>query len=551
MESQNKEFCTKKASRNEKLKSWTMPWMDLWQTLAQYFAPRMAGITVKRGMADVIHADLYEDIGKESAEDFASGCVNYIIPPGETWARFESRNPDPSQAEIDFWQEATKIILEDMVSSSFHLCAHDDFLISGVFGTATVRVEKGDKNPYRFTNLYPGRYQLENNNDDEPDVHYQEIDWTAKQCADKFGREALHDNMLKDLDGHDSAGGDSGGFREWKILYLVEPRKGGRTGLMVPPHERPYCEYWIDVENNHQLGPEGGFYENPYITNRMYLCIDSFWGHSLAMRTLPKVQQLCQMEEDLMLAQELRNNPPWLAPDDGSFRSVNIPGGTTYYKADKDPRHRPSQVDLKNDTVHTEETLMRKRNEVARSWFSDMFQMFADAPKQRTATEVLAMIEQKLVLFTPFFTRYTKEKLTPILGRCLGIAWREGRLPQPPAEVLMSGGDFKVEYSSRIALAVKLFENRQLLQLLDMAGVVAQYDPSVIKVLKSRDIFRKLAQNMGVDPKLLESEQAIRAALNQEMSMQQAMQAAQLAETSASAMSKLPEGGEGLLKQAV
>lgn len=532
METRNEDLCTNLCGRYEKLKSSSLPWHDLYQQLSEYYATRLATVTVERFDADLLEEDLYEDVGKEAAEDFAAGCTNYIVPAGEKWARFDADDPDAPEIVKEYWARATEIVLGDMVASSFHLEAQEDFFMSGVYGLANMKVEEGKRYPYKFQMVNPGYYQFECDDEDTPDIVYQTFKRTTKQLVDQFGKEELHDNILSKV------GKVDGVAESHEVLHVVMPRETYIEGLSVPQN-RPYAEYWIDVKNKHLMS-EGGFYENPYIISRMYKCSDSFRGYSIAMRCLPKVRQLSQMEEDKMIAQELLNDPPWLSPNDGAADFVNTPGGITYYDASLDPRHKPEQITLKNAVHHTREEIQQKRDEVRKSFFADMFQAFADQPKQMTATEVLAIMEQKLVLFTPFFTRYTKEKLNRVLERCLKIGIRNGRVPAPPQEVLLRGGNFKIEYSSRVALAIKLMENKNLLQLLDMVIPLSQVDPTVLKVVKLRESVRRFADNLAIDPDLLTSEDDIMDEINEERALQGAMASAEIGDKAASAVGKLP-----------
>lgn len=534
MEARELKMCTMLCARHEKLVSNDMTWRELEQELAQYFATRYATITVERGDADLLEEDLYEDIGKEAAEDFAAGCTNYIIPAGEQWARVESEDDEAPQMVRDYWARATKTLLSDMVASSFHLEAQEDFFITSVFGTANMKVEKGKKFPYRFSMVNPGTYVFEVDEDDLPDIHYVLYKRTAKQCADQFGEKELHDSMIKELSDPEDPS-----VKKHSILYVVMPRKTSIAGMTVGTN-RPYAEYWIDVTNKHMLF-EDGYYENPFIVSRMYKTSDSARGYSLAMRTLSKVRQLSQMEEDKMIAQELLNDPPWLSPNQGAFELVNQPGGINYYDASLDPRHRPEQMRLHNAVHHTREEIQMKREEVRKTFFADMFQAFADQPKQMTATEVLAIMEQKLVLFTPFFARYTKEKLNRIIERCLNIGIREGRIESPPPEVMANGGGYKIIYSSRVALAIKLLENKNLLQLIDVIIPMRELDPHVAKVIKSRDFIRRLSENLAVDPDLIETEENIVEQIRQENEMAAMQQQLEMAETASKAVSNLPQ----------
>ena len=535
MEARNKEFCEKKVKRSDKLKSATLPWMDKWQEVSEYFAPRMSTITVDRLDADINEPRLLDDIGTEAAEDCAAGMINYMMPAGEQWARLEPDYNDASPEAKDWYTKASRRMLELMTQSGFYLEAHDDLFTWVVFGTSNMKIEKGTSRPYKFEEIPIGKYWVEINEEGLPDLVYFEYELTVKQCAEKWGKDELHDSMQEAL------GKDTEVDVKHKILQVVYPRDSSEVSEgYTSPTKRPYGYCFIDMSNYHLL-EEGGTYENPFVISRFMKANGTHWGHSIGQRTLSKVRQLNEMEQDRMLAAEKRLDPPWIAPDEGSYEIMNVPGGINYYKATLDPRHRPEQLDLRYDVHTVQEDIDRKRQEVRRSFFADMFTMFQENPAAiKTATLATLMQDEKMTLFTPAFARYTKEKIDRIIERCFNIGIREGYFEEPPEEILINGS-YRVTYTSRIANTIRLMENRNLFQFMEIGAAMLEIDDTVRMKGKWREMLARAAENLSIDPDLINSEEDIREALDQRAQQQQAEQAAMMAESITKSASQLPE----------
>ena len=79
----------------------------------------------------------------------------------------------------------------------------------------------------------------------------------------------------------------------------------------------------------------------------------------------------------------------------------------------------------------------RKQQAIESAFHVDMFRMFASIDKQMTATEVAERSTEKLVQFSPSFTRKTTELLTPMLRSVFGILIRGGKVPPPPQDAII------------------------------------------------------------------------------------------------------------------
>jgi hypothetical protein len=127
-----------------------------------------------------------------------------------------------------------------------------------------------------------------------------------------------------------------------------------------------------------------------------------------------------------------------------------------------------------------------------------------------TAREVTERASEKLIQFSPTFSRMTTELYTPLLTRVWGILIRAGAFPPPPQEMVVQTPDGgmgipppQVSYSSKIALAIKGLENGSLMNVFEMWMQSAQLKPEVLDNLNWDSTFRDSVRNAGLPARWL------------------------------------------------
>jgi hypothetical protein len=167
----------------------------------------------------------------------------------------------------------------------------------------------------------------------------------------------------------------------------------------------------------------------------------------------------------------------------------------------------------------------------------DMFRMFAslDRPAM-TATEVAERASEKLVQFSPSFTRKTTELLTPMLRGVFGILIRGGQFLPPPREAILMDAlgqpiipEPEVSYVSKVALAIRAMQNLSLARTMERNAIIAQVRPEVLDNFKWDTIARETARNDGLPADWLaeadevEEARTARAEAQAQMQQQQSM----------------------------
>jgi hypothetical protein len=170
------------------------------------------------------------------------------------------------------------------------------------------------------------------------------------------------------------------------------------------------------------------------------------------------------------------------------------------------------------------------------------------APNRMTATEVNARNAERLAQFSPTFSRLTTELLTPLLQRVYGILARNGAFPPPPEALIQQGptGELfipepKVQFNSRIALAVKNMEQGATDATIQRAGALMQMtqDPSVFDNFDTDRIVRESALSAGMDSEYLRPKDQVAQMRQQRQQAQQQMQEMQAQQHAADVAQKV------------
>ena len=93
----------------------------------------------------------------------------------------------------------------------------------------------------------------------------------------------------------------------------------------------------------------------------------------------------------------------------------------------------------------------------------------------------------------------------------------------------------KIEYTSKIALAIKMMESRQFLAFTEIMGPLAQFKPEVLDAIDFDKATRGLARNFSLRNEWLRSEEDVDELREARAAAQQAMEQAEMAKTTAEA----------------
>lgn len=535
--------------RYAKLKGDRAPWDTAWQEIADYMMPRKAGITSAEYTPNSSkESRLFDTTAADGLQTMASGLMSWRVSTQHPWFSFGPDLQQRGSDKVKNWlQDCTDLAREYLAKSNFYTETHEDYLNHIAFGTSCLFLE-GDEPKYggvNFRSMANGTYCVEEDSRGRANGFWREFILTAQQAVEMFGQENVGEKIAK------AAGGDGAKpVDKFTFLHHVCRRPDeSRSPQKLDSLNKPWMSCYVEMGEK-KLVREAGYDDFPFAVGR-YLRWEGMgdptpYGYSPGFAALPDQRQLNFLQCMMDVLAEKEAFPPIIAPDDLEGELYMSARGITYFNSslekDKFPRRliEPGRYDIGKDRVEMRRQVLETKFHV------DLFRMFAQLDKQMTAREVAERAGEKLDLFSPAATRLEQEKDTPILLRCFKLWMSAGMLPQPPDEAIIPASEFigfipdpKIEFTSRLALAVKARHLAGFERQLERTLVIAQSRPEVLDNYNWDRIERDTARTHGLPSEWLADEEAVAASRQARAKMAEQERQMMMAQGGADAASKL------------
>ena len=289
----------------------------------------------------------------------------------------------------------------------------------------------------------------------------------------------------------------------------------------------PIASVYVELDKK-LVVRNSGFTEQPFFATRYLRWYNEHaYGWGPGWMALPEARQLNFLQKQLDALAELAAFPRFLVPDTHEGQVDFRAAGVTYFDA-ANPNATPREWATTGRYDYGKDRAEQKQKAINDAFHVDLFKLFANLERpQMTAREVTERASEKLIQFSPTFSRMTTELYTPLLTRVWGILIRAGAFPPPPQELIMQteGGASipppQVTYSSKIALAIKGLENGSLMNVFEMWMPVIPNKPEVMDNVNWDATFRDSVRNAGLPARwLLEFEEV--GKIRQQRAQQQA-----------------------------
>jgi hypothetical protein len=327
------------------------------------------------------------------------------------------------------------------------------------------------------------------------------------------------------------------------FYHHVLRNDGWRKGMLGLRGKAWASRYTCEIDG--ALVREAGYAEMPFFAPRWEVDTGQVYGTGPGFIALASARAHQRMDEATLRAAQRAADPTILAPDRGDWplNGRIRPGAVVYGGIDVrgNPMLRP--LDLSGSTGLTMEEKRAKMEEIKDAFHYTL--MSLQGRTGMTATEVLAITEERQRLYAPHMGRVQEEFLAPKIARRFGLLWRAGQLPPPPPD--MQGVDLQVDYQSAAAAAQKSAEGVRALQIVADLAPLAQLDPSYIDYVNPDGLVQTLMEARGAPARMMRSREEVEAIRQQRAEQQQAMQAMQMAQAGAGAL-KDAAGAQAMLQ---
>ena len=525
------------------LRSDRLPFWTLWREVANYYLPKRYVWLQSEKEARIKNAKnpyILDSTGTTAARILASGMMNGITSPSRPWFRLRIAGFEHEGDAVAIWaDEVVRRMLFIMSESNFYNAMAVLYLDLVVFGTGANLIYEDDETVIRCYNPALGEYYLGQNDRLAVDTFAREFKQSVKQMAKRFGEENLSETLRTKY----KAGGAQC-LHLYDVTHLIEPNHSGSN---VPSKFKYIETYWeTGAIAQGQVLAQRGFNELPGIFPRWELTANDSYGTSPAMDALPDVIQL--QHETKRKAQGLDKmiNPPIVADIQLEHRPTALmPNGITFVAGNNNVGAKPLyqiSAPIQEMTQDIRDVQLRIRE----IFHNNLFNMISQLDTVRSAAEIDARREEKLVMLGSVLDRFESEALGPAINRIYAIMDRQGMLPEPPPEI--EDADIEVQYVSILSTAQSAVAAAPVERWVGMVGNLIAVAPEVGKVPDWSELVRNYGTAIGVHARDMRSREDVEeanAAEQKQLAAQEAGVAGKELVDGAKVLSETEVGGGG------
>jgi hypothetical protein len=491
-------------ARWAEMESARLPWDSAWQMASDYALPRKGNIArTESAPGSNAGNRLYDTTAIQAVTTLANGHASYITPPGTRWFAWEAPEDIKGDRADAWYNEASEKAAKILSTTNFYTTLNEAFLDRSAFGVCCIAAMPSADRIVSFQAHPVGSYCIDEDAEANVDTIFLKKRHGIRQLVQLFGEEAVRANerLAKSWERFK----DKGTNAEHEVVHAVFPRVERQRGKHDVFNMR-YASVWVSADGKTVL-QRSGVPELPYCVSRYLKRSGSgmYYGYSPFEEVKAAVLEANKTRQILQVVGQRLAVPSVLIPDNLVGNVDSRPGGRTVFKSSGQGA-LPQEWLNRGRPEGMHEQLADARETINAAFHVDLFRMFAQIDKQMTAREVSERAAEKLMQFSPAFTRFTAD-FQVMMERVFAILFRAGvfgRMDEIPREVIRrtsEGAEVpapKVIYQSRIALAIRQAESAAADRLVERVLGVANAAPDTLDNLNLDEYVRVAARNDGV-----------------------------------------------------
>jgi hypothetical protein len=488
------------------------PWFTHWREVADYFLPRRYPYlaTKKESSTAAISRNrkLLNSTTTLAVRTLASGMMNGVTSPARPWFRLRIPGFDENNTSQDvkiYLTEVERIMMLILAESNFYNSMAILYLEWCTFGTAAMAIYEDFNDIIRCYNYALGEFYISQGHDGRVNRLMRKVSMTLEQIVKKFGEDNVTEQMLRDY-----KAGDDKRLHTHVVVHLIE--ENDPTDRVLKTNAKFREVYWLEAANDGNVLSVYPLYEWNLVVPRWELHSGDAYGTSPAMDALGDAIELQFAQLDLAKARKKALDPALIVDQQLRNRPTALhTGGITYASAMNSNFGAKKAYDMdfpfQEERAHIE-TLQSRIRETCHN---NLFNMISNLETVRSATEIDARREEKLVHLGPVLERFENEGLDPSLKRVFAIAQRKGIFPDPPES--LDGRSIEVQYVSVLSDAQRAVGTVPIERFFALVGQVSAAFPSAQRVPNVEELIRQYAEGIGIKPKGLNSPEEVAEAV--------------------------------------
>lgn len=471
----------------------------------------------------------------------SAGFMNGVTSPARKWVNIKAPGTKPyeegDRGESVVHSEIRTKILETLAGTNYYDTRAEQVYDGCGIGTSAVLCYEDRDYICKFTNCAPGSFYLTTDESNQVTKFSREFRMTAADLLREFGEAALP----KDIVERAKKGGASA-RTPYIVSHLIE-KNDPEDKLLGTNH--PFRElYWFSamISGAPPYLAKRPLYEWPVAVFRWSCPDNSTYGVPPTLSVLGKAVQLQNLEYKSDQGLDKLLSPPMLA--DVSLR--NRPkafgaNGITYTANLRDNAGARPLYQVQMPFQELEIKRSRIVQAIKDGLYNYLFDMISQLDTVRSATEIDARREEKMVVLGPVLHRSYLEDIGVIVKRVYGILRRKGLLPQLP-----EGMGAEIAFSNILSDVQKASDVATLERFAAFVGQLVPTWPEAQPKVDILDIVTQYAEGLGVRPTVLREDQNVQQAVEPASEMEQLMQTSEVAKNfggAAASLGKVDVGG--------
>jgi len=547
------------------LETYRYSWWVHWRELAEYILPRRYRWLITPNQwnrGSPINQRILDNTPTLAARTLASGMMSGVTSPARPWFNLTVQNKAlADNNDVRLWLDDTRDrIALVMSASNYYTAKAVQYLDLAIFGTAPMIIYEdlaGSAGKIiRCFNPCAGEYFCACGKNFTVNTLYRKFTMTISQVVEEYGYENCPQDIKQAWDDQ-NAGVD----REVIVAHAIEPNpdfiqaaQGNVVSIKGVPSHFSFQEiYWVWGSSQDQALRVSGFQDQPFSCPRWDVTGNDAYGRSPAMDALGDIKQLQLEQKRKAMAIDKMVNPPMNASTSMKNEPASLNPGAVNYVSDLGGagvgfkpvfQVTPPIQELKEDIAQVQERIKD-------TFFNDLFKMISDLETVRTATEIDARTQEKLILLGPVLERFNSEGLDPDIARIYNIMLRNGMLLAPPPE--LANAVIKPQYVSVLSDQQRATVTTSIERLFTFVGSLSGVVADAIDKLDTDVAIERYGEALRVPADVLRNGQALEAVRQQRAQQEQAQQQAQIGQAAVQGAQTLSQtdvgGGQNALQQ--
>ena len=508
--------------RQARMEAERAPLDGVCQEVAERVLTRQRDFGRRLNAVDAWRAEkLFDSTAPLALDKFAAAIESMLTPRTSRWHELAIRDWRDERDRPAALPEAVRVWLGQVnealfsaryaAGANFAAQAHETYVGLGAFGNGALFVDEAEGGGLRYRSIPFAETWFAENFQGQIDTVHRKFELTARQWLQKFGEETPESiRRAAEDEPH----------RKFELIHCVGPREDADWSRR-DWRGMAFASWYVSFEGR-KLLKEQGYRTMRYAVARYVTAPREIYGRGPAMTVLADIKTANEQQKTLLRTGQLIAEPPLLLSDEGGLSGFRLaPGTINRGTLSHDGSELVRPLSIGANMPITLEMLSQTREAINQAFLVTLFQILVETP-QMTATEAMLRAQEKGALLAPVMGRLQSELLGPLVQAELDILAGAGALPDMPPE-LDALGDVvtDIDYTSPLARAQKSDEGLAILQLLEDAAAVGQFDPSATKMIKGPETLRRLAEIRGAPAGLLRSPEDMAALAEQEAAMNQ------------------------------